>query len=65
MAEVGAPLIVVWQACGRDEGGGRRRGQQGARPRGEGQQGAPMELPVAASVLSVPTLELLCCLCSC
>jgi hypothetical protein len=39
MAGVGAPLMEAWQACGRDERGGRRRGQQGARPRGEGQQG--------------------------
>jgi hypothetical protein len=31
MPGVGAPLIVTWQACGRDEGGGRRRGQQGGR----------------------------------
>jgi hypothetical protein len=31
--------MVAWQACGRDEGGGRRRGQQGARPRVGGLQG--------------------------
>jgi hypothetical protein len=29
MAGVGAPLMMAWQACGRDEVGGRRRGQQG------------------------------------
>jgi hypothetical protein len=29
MAGVESPLMVAWQACGRDEGGGRRRGQQG------------------------------------
>jgi hypothetical protein len=39
MAGVGAPLMVAWQACGRDEGGGRSRGQQGARPRVGGLQG--------------------------
>jgi hypothetical protein len=31
MAGLEAPLMVAWQARGRDEGGGRRRGQQGAR----------------------------------
>jgi hypothetical protein len=30
MAGVGTPLMAAWQARGRDEGGGRRRGQQGA-----------------------------------
>jgi hypothetical protein len=61
MAGVGAPLIMTWQACGRDEGGGSRGRGLG----GKGSRGAPMELPVAASVLSVPALELLCRLCSC
>jgi hypothetical protein len=41
MAGVGAPLIVAWQACGKDEGGGRRRGQQGA-PWGESYRGRGM-----------------------
>jgi hypothetical protein len=40
MAGVGALLMVVWQACGRDEGGGRRR-RKGGRPRGEGLGGRP------------------------
>jgi hypothetical protein len=31
MAGLEAPLMMAWQAHGRDEGGGRRRGQQGAR----------------------------------
>jgi hypothetical protein len=30
MVRVEAPLMVAWQACGR-EGGGRRRGSRGAR----------------------------------
>jgi hypothetical protein len=33
MVRVEAPLMVAWQACGRDGGG--RRGSRGARPRGE------------------------------
>jgi hypothetical protein len=40
MAGVEAPLMVAWQACGRDEGGGRRRGAAGGAAWGEGQQGA-------------------------
>jgi hypothetical protein len=43
MAGVGAPLMMAWQAFGRDEGGGRRRGSRGARPRLELGGGAPME----------------------
>jgi hypothetical protein len=39
MAGVGAPLMEAWQACGRDEGGGKEEGAAGAGPRGEGQQG--------------------------
>jgi hypothetical protein len=39
MAGVGAPLMVTWQTCGRGEGEGKRRRQQGARPRGEGCRG--------------------------
>jgi hypothetical protein len=45
---------------GEGEGGSRGRALGG-----KGSRGAPMELPVAASVLSVPALELLCLLCSC
>jgi hypothetical protein len=29
MAGVGTSLMMAWQACGRDEGGGRRRGAAG------------------------------------
>jgi hypothetical protein len=39
MAGIGAPLMVAWQAYGRDEGGGRRRGAAGGAAWGEGQQG--------------------------
>jgi hypothetical protein len=39
MAGVGAPLMVAWQACGRDEGGGRRRGAAGGAAWGEGTAG--------------------------
>jgi hypothetical protein len=39
MAGIGAALMVAWQACGRDEGGGRRRGAVGGAAWGEGQQG--------------------------
>jgi hypothetical protein len=40
MAGVEAPLIVPWQACGRDKRGGRRRGTAGGAAWGEGQQGS-------------------------
>jgi hypothetical protein len=38
MAGVGAPLMMVWQACGRDEGGGG-----GGHGLGGAAGGAPME----------------------
>jgi hypothetical protein len=39
MAGVEAPLMVAWQACGRDEREGRRRGAAGGAAWLEGQQG--------------------------
>jgi hypothetical protein len=36
MAGVEAPLIVPWQACGRDKRGGRRRGAAGGAAWGGG-----------------------------
>jgi hypothetical protein len=44
MAGVGAPLMTTWQARGGDEGGGRRRGQQGARLGRGGAMGLHEEL---------------------
>jgi hypothetical protein len=41
MAGLKAPLLVVWQACGRDEGGRRREGA-GGRCLGGQLGGAPM-----------------------
>jgi hypothetical protein len=60
MAGVGAPLMMAWQACGRDEVGGRRRGQQGrglggqlgGSAHGGGQQGDAPWAVGASSVFS-------------
>jgi hypothetical protein len=47
MAGLEAPLMVAWQACGRDEGGGggegKEEGTAGAQLRGAARGGAPME----------------------
>jgi hypothetical protein len=54
-----ASLIVAWQACGRDQGGGRRRGQQGGAMGGElqgeghgGAAGLPLRALCFASCLA-------------
>jgi hypothetical protein len=67
MAGVGAPLMVTWQACGRD-GGGRRRGQQGGAMGGElqgeghgGTAGLPLRALCFASCSREGCCAWLCC----
>jgi hypothetical protein len=57
MAGVGALLMVTWQACVSDEGGGRRRGQQrgrhGGRATGGGAWGRCRAAPACSALLPV------------
>jgi hypothetical protein len=64
MVGLEAPLIVAWQPCGRDQGGGRRRGQQEApwgescRGRGRGRgMGALQGCPCVLSALLAVSRE--------
>jgi hypothetical protein len=57
MAGLEAPLMVAWQACGRDEGGGSRGGAGGAALGGQLGGGAPMEGGLQGEALP---LELFC-----
>jgi hypothetical protein len=68
MDRVGAILMVAGQACGRDEGGGNRRGAGGRSLGGKGSKGRPWSCLLLLACFScfgvaVSSLFLLACAC--